>query len=279
LRDWEFYAEPIHSIVYTPPASPEYDRVIEQMISMVVRLSGEVERAKTRRRPGLVASLIEAQKSDPSTFNDDDLLGTLILLISGGFDTTTALTAHALQWLGRHPAERTRITEDWSLLDTATEEFLRFTTPAQGGARTIAADCEIGGHRFQEAERVWLSYALANRDPAVFPDPDEVVIDRFPNRHAAFGLGVHRCIGSNLARMTFKIMMQEVLARIPDYAIEEGGVVRYEDVGTINGFRHMPATFTPKAPQGEPLQQVIRRWQTTLDTEPRPKGASDESPG
>ena len=275
LRDWEFYAEPTHAIVYTPPASREYDRVIELMISMGVRLAAEVERAKTSPRPGLVASLVEAQQSDPSTFNDDDLLGTLILLISGGFDTTTALTAHALRWLGQHPQERTRIAEDRSLLDSATEEFLRFTTPAQGGARTVAADCEIGGYRFQEADRVWLSYALANRDPDTFPDPDEVVIDRSPNRHAAFGLGVHRCIGSNLARMTFKIMMQEVLSRIPDYAIRDDAVVRYEDVGTINGFRHMPATFTPGAPEGEGLEQVIARWQVALDAEPGLRGAGD----
>ena len=278
LTDWEYYADPTHAIVYTPPESPEYNSVVEQMIFMGVRLAEEVERAKTSPRPGLVASLVEAQQSNPSTFNDADLLGTLILLISGGFDTTTALTAHALQWLGAHPQERRRVSDDRSLLDTATEEFLRFTTPAQGTARTIAADCEIGGYRFREADRVWLAYALANRDPAAFPDPDDVVIDRFPNRHAAFGLGVHRCIGSNLARMTFKIMVQEVLSRIPDYAIREDGVVRYEDVGTINGFRHMPATFTPGIPQGERLAQVIRRWQGALDAEAGLKGADDASP-
>lgn len=277
LSDWEHYVEPTHAIVHTPPESPEYNHVIEQMIFMGVRLAAEVERAKTSPRPGLVATLVAAQEIDPSTFNDDDLLGTLILLISGGFDTTTALTAHALQWLGRRPHEQKRIREDPALLDTATEEFLRFTTPAQGGARTVAADCEIGGYRFQEAERVWLSYALANRDPDAFPDPDELVIDRSPNRHAAFGLGVHRCIGSNLARMTFKIMMREVLSRIPDYVIREDGVVRYEDVGTINGFRHMPATFTPGARQGEGLAQVIRRWQATLDAEPRLEGVEDAS--
>ncbi len=269
LTDWEFYSEPTHSIVYTPPGSPEYNGVVEQMIFMGVRLAAELERAKESPRPGLLASLVAAQASDPSTFNDDDLLGTLILVISGGFDTTTALTAHALQWLSRHPEQRTRIRDDPSLLDPATEEFLRFTTPAQGGARTIAADCEIGGYRFQESERVWLSYALANRDPVAFPSPDELVIDRSPNRHAAFGLGVHRCIGSNLARMTFKIMVQEVLAGIPDYVIRDGGVVRYEDVGTINGFRHMPATFTPGAPRGDRLEQVICHWQDVLDAEAR----------
>lgn len=276
LNEWAFYSEPIHSIVYTPPASPSYGRVIEQFISLGMRLAEELDRARSNPRPGLLASLLAAQAKDPTTFNDQDLLGSLILLISGGFDTTTALTAHALQWLGGHPVERERITNDPSLLDPATEEFLRFTTPAQGGARTITADCEIGGYRFREADRVWLSYALANRDPEAFPDPDEVVIDRSPNRHAAFGLGVHRCVGSNLARMTFKVMMQEVLCRIPDYVIEADGVVRYEDVGTINGFQHMPATFTPEAARGETLDKVIRRWQAVLDAEAEPfKQAGD----
>lgn len=279
LSDWAFYSDPIHAIVYTPPASPAYGRVIEQMIALGVRLAEEVERARANPRPGLVASLVAAQSNDPTTFNDDDLLGTLILLISGGFDTTTALTAHALQWLGCHPQEQARIGEDPSLLDTATEEFLRFTTPAQGGARTIAADCEIGGYRFREADRVWLSYAMANRDPEAFPDPDEVVIDRFPNRHAAFGLGVHRCIGSNLARMTFKIMIQEVLRRIPDFVVEAEGVVRYEDVGTINGFQHMPASFTPGVTQGDALDQVIRRWQAVLDAEAELEEAADARQG
>jgi cytochrome P450 len=267
LADWAFYSEPIHSIVYTPPASPAYGRVIEQLISVGTRLAEELDRARSNPRPGLLASLLAAQVNDPTTFNDEDLLGSLILLISGGFDTTTALTAHALQWLGEHPLERERIIKEPSLLATATEEFLRFTTPAQGGARTITADCQIGGYQFHEADRVWLSYALANRDPEAFPDPDEIVIDRNPNRHAAFGLGVHRCIGSNLARLTFKVMTEEVLRRIPDFVIDAEGVVRYEDVGTINGFQHMPATFTPQAGQGQTLDQVIRRWQSVLDAE------------
>ncbi len=267
LTDWALYSEPIHSIVYTPPASPAYGRVIEQLMSVGIRLTEELDRAKSHPRPGLLASLLAAQAHDPTTFNDEDLLGSLILLISGGFDTTTALTAHALQWLGGHPVERERIIKEPSLLATATEEFLRFTTPAQGGARTVTADCEIGGYQFHEADRVWLSYAQANRDPEVFPDPDEVIIDRNPNRHAAFGLGVHRCVGSNVARLTFKIMMQEVLRAIPDYVIDEERVVRYEDVGTINGFQHMPATFTPRAAQGEPLDHVIRHWQSVLDAE------------
>jgi cytochrome P450 len=265
LVDWVHYCEPAHAIVYTPPQSPGWNRVIELTLLMVSRLATELDRAKVSPRPGMLASLVEAQREDPEVFNDEDLLGTLTLLIGGGFDTTTALLSHAVHWLDGHPEERARLLADSSLLATATEEFLRFATPAQGGGRTIAADCEIGGHRFREGDRVWMAYGLTNHDAEVFPDPDQIVIDRFPNKHAAFGLGVHRCIGSNLARMSFKTMLGEVLSRLPDYRIREDTVVRYEDVGTINGYQHLRADFSPGARKGEPLQQVIDKWQAVLD--------------
>lgn len=267
LVDWVHYCEPAHAIVYTPPQSPGWDRVIELLILMGARLTEELARAKAKPRPGMLASLVAVQQDNPEVFNDDDILGTLTLLIGGGLDTTTALLSHAVRWLDGRPSERARLMQDPSLLDTATEEFLRFATPAQGGGRTISADCEIAGHRFREGDRVWMSYALANRDAEVFSDADEVIIERFPNRHAAFGLGVHRCIGSNLARMSFKTMIGEVLTRLPDYEILDDEIVRYEDVGTINGYQHVPAAFTPGPRRGEPLERVIDRWQTVLDTE------------
>jgi cytochrome P450 len=265
LVDWVHYCEPAHATVYTPPQSPGWDRVIELVLLMVARLADELDRAKSSPRPGMLASLVEAQHQDPKVFNDEDILGTLTLLIGGGFDTTTALLSHALYWLDGRPLERPRLVQDSSLLDTATEEFLRFSTPAQGGGRTISADCEIAGHRFQEGERVWMAYGLTNHDPEAFPSPDDILLDRFPNRHAAFGLGVHRCIGSNLARMSFKTMIREVLTRVPDYEIRHEGIVRYEDVGTINGYQHLPATFSPGRRTGEPLDRVIETWQAVLD--------------
>lgn len=267
LLDWVHYCEPAHAIVYTPPQSPSWNRVIELVFLMAARLAGELDRAKARPRPGMLASLVDAQERNPEVFNDEDILGTLTLLIGGGFDTTTALLSHAVHWLDGRPTERTRLAGDPSLLDTATEEFLRFATPAQGGGRTITADCEIAGYRFQEGDRVWMAYGLTNHDPEAFPDPDEIVIDRFPNRHSAFGLGVHRCIGSNLARMSFKTMLGEVLSRLPDYQIRDDGIVRYEDVGTINGYQHVPAVFSPGRRAGDPLNQVIDKWQAVLDAE------------
>ncbi len=267
LVDWVHYCEPAHAIVYTPPHSPAWNRVIELNLLMAGRLADELDRAKSTPRPGMLAALVEAQRKDPEVFNDEDILGTLTLLIGGGFDTTTALLSHAVHWLDGRPTERARLVGDSSLLDTATEEFLRFATPAQGGGRTITADCDIAGHRFREGDRVWMAYGLSNHDAEAFPAPDEIVIDRFPNRHAAFGLGVHRCIGSNLARMSFKTMIGEVLTRLPDYEIRDDGVVRYEDVGTINGYRHVPAVFSPGKRMGDPLELVIDKWQTVLDAE------------
>ncbi len=263
LGDWVIYCEPAHALVYTPPHSPDFPRVLDQTLVMVDRLAEEMDRARTKARPGMLKALIDAQDAGAS-FVDDDILGTLTLLIGGGFDTTTSLTAHALTWLDRTPGQRQRLVDDSGLLDTATEEFVRFVTPAQGGGRTITRDCVIGGHSFRAGERVWMAYALANHDPDAFEQPDEITLDRFPNRHAGFGLGVHRCIGSNLARMTFKTMLTAVLERLPDYRLAPGGAVRYEDIGTINGYKHLPATFSPARRVGPSLEQVIAGWEARL---------------
>jgi len=91
---------------------------------------------------------------------------------------------------------------------------------------------------------------MANRDPAVFPDPNTIHIDRRMNRHTSFGLGVHRCIGSNLARTSFKTMIREVLNRMPDYECDASGTEYYESVGVINGVKQLPARFTPRATRG-----------------------------
>jgi len=264
LVDWAIYCEPAHAMVYTPPDSPDLPRVLEGHRRMHARLGEELENVRAKPRQGMIKALVDAQAAG-APFTDPDLEGTLALLIGGGFDTTTSLTAHALDWLDEHPDERRRLCADPGLMDTATEEFVRYAAPAQGGGRTITQDCVVGGHRFREGERVWMAYALANHDPAAFENPDELILDRFPNKHAAFGLGIHRCIGSNLARMTFKAMLRQVLEAAPEYTVVREGVVRYEDIGTINGYKHLPATFPPRHRQGYVLDEVIERWQHDLD--------------
>ena len=152
-----------------------------------------------------------------------------------------------------------------TLLDSATEEFLRFFTPAPGDARTITADCEIAGTRFKEGERLWLSWAMSNRDPAVFPNPHEIDMARTGNRHHSFGLGLHRCIGSNVARMVFKRMVTAVLDRMPDYQCDPAGAVHYPTIGVIQGMQLLPATFTPGPRIGDGLDETIDRLQVIVD--------------
>jgi cytochrome P450 len=270
LADWEIYCEPAHMQVYTPPDSPDFDTMLEATSRMTQRLAEYVQIRKAEPRPGMITALLNA-KVMGEFLPDDGIIGTVTLLIGGGFDTTTSLLGGALEWLDSHPDERSRLVDDARYLDLATEEFLRYFTPAQGGGRTITQDCEVAGFEFSEGDRMFLSYAMCNHDPASFPNPDEIVLDRFPNPHAAFGLGVHRCIGSNLARLDFKYMLREALRRMPDYRIDHAGTEQYESIGTINGFKHLPATFTPGRREGPPLAEVMADWQARLDAEPAPE--------
>jgi cytochrome P450 len=265
LKDWTVYNEPAHASVYTPPNSPDMPRVAEMSRNMGMGLYMSIQEIRRNPRPGLIDALVHADING-KTPPDEELTGVLALLIGGGFDTTTALTAHALEWLGEHPEDRDRLScERDSLLDSATEEFLRFYAPAPGDGRTISADCEIAGQRFEEGERLWLSWAMANRDPSVFPDPDRVDLERKGNRHSSFGLGIHRCIGSNVARTVFKRMVTAVLDRMPDYRCDSDGTVHYETIGIIQGMRHLPATFTPGKRLGPSLEETLDILQKACD--------------
>ncbi|GAA5052054.1 cytochrome P450 [Nocardia callitridis] len=265
VAKWSLYCEPAHASVYTPPDSPDAPRVREQTRAMGMDLLQSLLAAREQPRPGLVQALADAE-IDGEKPDDMELLGMLGLLIGGGFDTTTALTSHSLEWLSEHPDDRATLSRDRDLLlDSATEEFLRYFTPAPGDGRTFAADCALGDTEFKEGERLWLSWAMANRDPAVFADPGTVELDRKGNRHFSFGLGIHRCIGSNLARTVFKRMLLAVLDRMPDFVCDPEGAVHYETIGVIQGMRHLPATFTPGPRLGAGLDDTLRELQRVCD--------------
>jgi len=212
-------------------------------------------------RPGLVNALVQ-MRIDGEPAPDIEIMGNLGLIIGGGFDTTTALTAHALEWLSQNPQQRELLSGECdTLLDSATEEFLRFFTPAAGDGRTFSDDVEFDGTHFNEGERLWISWAMANRDPAVFPEPNRIIMDRKGNRHFSFGLGIHRCIGSNVARTVFKSMLTAVLDRMPDYRCDPEGTVHYETIGVIQGMRKLPATFAPGRRQSAGLDETLDKLQ------------------
>lgn len=281
LADWVVYCEPAHAGVYTPPDSPDMPRVMEISMAMGMRMVESITEVRKDPRPGIVNALIEASICGQPA-SDDDIRDTLMLLIGGGFDTTTALTAHSLEWLSEHPAERQRLRDDLDgLLDPATEEFLRFYTPAPGDGRTVTREYQLSGRTLEEGDRLWLSWSMANRDPAVFTDPDTVQIDRRHNRHTSFGLGVHRCIGSNVARTVFKSMLTAVLERMPDFVCDPSGAVHYDTIGVINGMKHLPARFTPGERRGAGLEETIAHWQKRIEDEalaaPVTRGGGDGS--
>ena len=265
LKKWLLYSEPAHALVYTPEDSPEAEQVREQNVQMAMDLLANVNEIRHEPRPGVINALL-SMRIDGEPVPDIEILGMLVLLIGGGFDTTTALTAHALEWLSQNPEQRQRLSRDRdTLLDPATEEFLRFYTPAPGDGRTFSDDVDIDGTHFKEGERLWISWAMANRDPSIFPEPNTLTLDRKGNRHFSFGIGIHRCIGSNVGRTVFKSMLTAVLDRMPDYYCDPASTVHYETIGVIQGMRHLPATFTPGPKLGVGLEETLDKLQKICD--------------
>lgn len=250
--DWQTYAEPMHGVVSFPAGSPEYLRCIDALRQLGGALGALVPRLRTEEADGLLGGLAKATIRD-KPLPDDEIVLIALLVMQGGVDTTTALLANALCWLQEHPEERGRLSERPELLEHATEEFLRIFTPVPALARTATRDVTLGGQEIRAGDRVLMSFAAANRDPAIFDDPGEARLDRFPNPHTAFGLGIHRCVGSNYARSWFQLMLRGVLDRMPDYVVDRAAARRNESIGIINGFVDLPATFTPTTPRDVPL--------------------------
>ena len=250
VDEWERFAEANHDIVAFPPDHELFAKAIEGQVWQAELVAATI--AGRRREPrNDVISYLLAQQVDGERLSDSRVREMVSLLIAGGVDTTTSLIGHALMYLDDKQDVRQKLVADPALLDTATEEFLRYFCPVTTLARTVMADVEIGGQTLRAGDRVLLPWAAANRDPEVFEDPEQVLLDRTPNRHAAFGLGIHRCVGSNLARMTFKRTLTAVLERMPDYRVDASRAHQYPSQGLNSGWSELHASFTPGTPRGD----------------------------
>ena len=170
------------------------------------------------------------------------MLGSLRLLLIAGIDTTWSAIGSSLWHLAKTPADRERLVAEPALIPTAVEELLRAYSPVTMAREVMKETTVISGCPVKAGNMVLLSFPAANRDPAMFPDADKVVIDRKENRHAAFGLGIHRCVGSNLARMEMTVAIEEWLKRIPDFRLDPAGQVTWSE-GTVRGPRQLPLLF------------------------------------
>jgi len=195
-----------------------------------------------RKAPGddLISYLTCQRYPDGRPFTDNHVLGSVQLLLVAGIDTTWSGIGSCLWHLAKAPEDCQRLRREPALMPIAIEEFLRAYAPVTM-AREVAKETQINGCTFKAGEMVLLSFPAANRDPEMFPDADKVLIDRKENRHAAFGLGIHRCVGSNLARMEMTVAVEEFLKRIPAFSL--AGPVTWSE-GSVRGPRNLPLRFS-----------------------------------
>lgn len=207
-----------------------------------------VEQLRARRqqageREDLVSMVLDARVTEEDgtsrPLTEKEQVGSLYVLMLGGIDTTWSLIGASLLHLGTHPQDLARLITEPELLPTAIEEFLRFYSPATVG-RLITEDAEIGGCPVQGGQRLLLAFPSANRDEAVFERAGEVILHRQHNRHIAFGSGIHRCIGSNLARMETEVALQGWLRRFPGFELAgDLADIRWSN-GAVRGPHQVP---------------------------------------
>lgn len=259
IDEWRAFSDPFHSIT-APYGSDIWKKAATELADITEELTAlALER---RKNPGDdFISAVAVARRDGEFFSEADIADVLLQTLGGGVDTTTALTSNVFMYLHRHPEARRRLIDEPGIRAKAREEFVRYYTPVMTTARTATRDTEIAGQPISRGDRVLASYCSANRDPDIFADPERVILDRSPNPHIGFGAGMHRCVGSNLARMMFDAMLGEVLARLPDYVVDEEAAERYVSTPIVNGWMTMPARFTPgpKSEHAGILREAARK--------------------
>lgn len=252
--NWHLYANLFHAVMAVSQDSEEYAQAIAKVPAMMEEVLEFAAARRADAREDLTSFLIQFE-FDGQRLTDEQLLNILWNLIGGGVDTTTSQTALTLLHLGTHPDLRQQLIEHPELHRTATDEFLRYFSVNQTLSRTVTHDVVLAGQRLRKNDKVVISWLSANHDENEFDRPDEIILDRAPNRHVAFGLGPHRCIGSHLARLMSSVMVKAVLDRIPDYAVDVENVHQYLGNPSMTGLGTLPVAFTPGK-----SQQTERPW-------------------
>ncbi|MFI6908061.1 cytochrome P450 [Nonomuraea sp. NPDC050394] len=200
---------------------------------LLVQIRDHLDRPREDLTTFLIDAELYGQKLSP-----DHVAGTMALLLIAGIDTTWSAIGASLWHLAKTPADRERLVAEPELLPTAMEEFLRAYAPVTM-ARLVKEDLSWNGVEMKAEDWILLSFPAANRDPAYFERADEVVIDREVNRHVAFGLGIHRCVGSHLARMELRIALEVWLERVPSFTLSDPDAVTWA-TGQVRGPRTLP---------------------------------------
>jgi cytochrome P450 len=212
----------------------------EGTLALIEYFVSEVERRKQQPGDDLLSALLQTEV-DGQPIEDSIVLGVAALTLIAGVDTTWSAIGSSLWHLATHPADAKVLATDAEAMPLAIEELLRAYSPVTM-ARVVTSDVEFEGCPMHAGDKVLMNFPAANRDPDAFEHPDKVVLDRAHNRHVAFGSGIHRCAGSNLARMELRVAIEEWLKRIPEFRIEEGAEVTWAG-GQVRGPRSVPVVF------------------------------------
>ncbi|HEX7133020.1 MAG TPA: cytochrome P450 [Iamia sp.] len=219
------------------PTADELARADRAVIALREHLAEPIRARREQPRDDLLSDLV-AVADDGDRLTGDELVATLVLILIAGHETTANLIGNALVALDDDPVARQALAHDPDVVDTAVEELLRLDPPVQITQRFPGEDTELGGHTIRAGSFVILGLGAANRDPAVFPDPDRLDLTRSPNPHLAFGAGAHHCVGAALARLEARIALPALLRAVPDARVVRP-LPRRRTSLTIRGFRHL----------------------------------------
>jgi cytochrome P450 family 142 subfamily A polypeptide 1 len=225
------------------PDEPRGQEAAAAWAEYVTYLDALLADRRAHPRDDLISVLLSS--ADADELKADELIMFLVLLLVAGNETTRNGLSGGMCALSHFPHERERLVNDLTLVNSATEEILRYVSPVISFTRTVTEGTELRGKQLRAGEVLLNLYPSANRDADVFDDPDTFRIDREPNLHLAFGTGPHFCLGANLARTEIRILLEELFARLPDMRVADGcGPVRGAN-SLVTTIQHLPVVFTP----------------------------------
>lgn len=216
------------------------DTVMEVIRYFGEKLDEREREAEGERPDDLITMLVEA-RHDGDPLDDTHRIGSCFLLLLAGIDTTWSSIGSSLYHLAAHPDDQQRLRDEPELMASAIEELLRFYSPVTM-ARYVAEDTELAGCPMKRGDKILMAFPAGNRDPEHFERPDEFIIDRQRNRHFAFGSGIHRCLGSNLARMELRVAIERFLDRVPTFELADPDAVTWSG-GQVRGPRRVPVRW------------------------------------
>jgi cytochrome P450 len=219
----------------------DYQRIATSYAEFTAYLGAVVAQRRAQPRNDLLSALAQAEEAG-DRLNEDELYANATLLLVAGHETTTNLIGNGTLALLRHPDQLARLKADPSLVPTAVEELLRYDSPVQFTTRLLKDDLTIGGKLLRGGQMVLLLLGAANRDPEHFTDPDRLDVGRADNKHLAFGLGSHFCLGAPLARLEGRIVFETLLRRLPGLRLD-GAAPEYREHFNLRGLKALPVVF------------------------------------